>query len=96
MITCSGTEGYRALQNAIIDETRRIDTIPGTGGLQKARWKTRSGGKSGGLRVIFYHVASRDVYLMLLVYKKGRRDKLSSGQRKKLKALVQRELKNLR
>ena len=90
------SEGYRKLQNAIIDETTRIDTIPGTGGLQKARWKTRAGGKSGGLRVIFYHVASREVCLMLLVYKKGRRDKLLPDERKKLKTLVQRELNNLR
>jgi DNA-binding transcriptional ArsR family regulator len=44
-------ENYRDLQNALLEESTRIDRIRGTGGLQKARWKTLHGGASGGLRV---------------------------------------------
>jgi hypothetical protein len=47
-------ENYRDLQNAFLEESTRIDRIRGTGGLQKARWKTLHGGASGGLRVIYY------------------------------------------
>ena len=83
------------MQNAIRTEETRIDTIPGTGGLRKARWKTKTGGKSGGVRVIFYHVMQRDVYLMLLIFKKPKREKLTTDQRKHLKALVEQELKSL-
>lgn len=87
-------EEYRQLQNAILEETTRIDTISGTGGIEKARWKTLGGGKSGGVRVIFYRDEPSSRCLLLLVYKKGRQDKLTPEERKVLRSLVEREFKN--
>ena len=78
-------ESYRAFQNGLIDETVHAVTVRGTGGVQKARWKTLGGGKSGGLRVIFYHLNETDRYLLLPIYKKGRQDTLSAEQKSKLK-----------
>lgn len=86
-------ESYRAFQNGLIEETVRADTIRGTGGVKKARWGTPGGGKSGGLRIIFYHLNETDRYLLLLIYKKGRQDRLSAEQKNELKAYVQREIK---
>jgi len=81
-------DGYRELQNAILDETTRIDTIRGTGGLKKARWKTRTGGKSGGLRVIFYRHAPCSIYFLLFIYRKSDVSSLTSEQKKYLRKLV--------
>ena len=88
-------EAFRLLQNAILNQTTRIDVIPGTGGLRKARWETKGKGKRGGARVVFFHVLDRDIYLMLLIYSKSEKDDLTSTQRKSLKQLVEHELKRL-
>ncbi len=88
-------EHYRLLQNAILNETTRIDRIPGTGGLRKARWETKGKGKRGEARVIFFHVLDRDIYLMLLIYSKSEKDDLTSLQKKSMKRLVEQELKRL-
>ncbi len=86
-------EDFRALQNAILKEATRIDTIPGTGGLKKARWGREAKGKRGGLRVIYYHLESRRLYLLLILYPKGKKDDLSSEQKRMLRRLVEVELK---
>lgn len=81
-------DGYRQLQNAIVDGETRIDRIRHTNGLKKARWSTRTGGKSGGLRVIFYHHAPCSIYYLLFVYRKSETSSLSSDQKKYLSKLV--------
>ena len=82
-------EEYRGLQNAIQKGETRVDTIPGTGGLKKARWGAGGRGKRGGVRVIFYECVDRRACLMLAIYPKSKRDDLTSEQKKTLEALVQ-------
>ena len=86
-------ESFRALQNALIDETTRIDYMSGTGGLLKARWSREGTGKRGGLRVIYYHLERFDIYLLLLLYPKSRQDDLTAGQKRILRQLVETEIK---
>jgi mRNA-degrading endonuclease RelE of RelBE toxin-antitoxin system len=43
------------LRDAIASNPERHPVIPGTGGVRKARWSRRDKGKSGGVRVIYYH-----------------------------------------
>jgi hypothetical protein len=81
-------DGYRQLQNALLNGETRIDTIRGTGGLKKARWGTRTSGKSGGLRVIFYHHTPLSIYFLLLVYRKSEVTSLTSDQKKHLARVV--------
>jgi len=81
---------YRKLQNALATRATRVDTIPGTGGLQKVRWGSLQKGKRGGVRVIFYECTDRDVFLLLAIYTKSKRDDLTSEQKKTLKGLVTR------
>ena len=57
------SESYRDFQNGLLDETVHGATIRGTGGIKKARWGTLSSGKSGGLRIIYYHLNETDRYL---------------------------------
>lgn len=85
-------EEYRALQNAILKSETRIDLIPVTNGLLKARWGGQGKGKRGGIRVIYYHVIDSDRYLMLLIYPKSEKDDLTPDQKKVLRDLVEKEL----
>ena len=35
------------------------DVVPGSGGVRKVRWRAKSKGKSGGVRVIYYNMPDR-------------------------------------
>jgi len=61
--------------------------IQGTGGLRKIRWSCRGSGKRGGMRVIYFHAVSASQIRLLLVYRKGVKDDLSSAQKRILRQL---------
>ena len=84
-----GDEGYRAFQNALMEQPEKGNLIQGTGGLRKIRWidPRRGKGKRGGLRIIyFYDNAAAMIYLMA-VYNKNIPD-LTPAQRRLLAASV--------
>jgi mRNA-degrading endonuclease RelE of RelBE toxin-antitoxin system len=58
------------------------DVIQSTGGLRKIRWAAGGKGKSGGVRIIYYHVTADSQIRLLLIYKKGIQDDLTSDQKK--------------
>jgi hypothetical protein len=67
----------------------RGDLIKGSGGLRKIRWRSASGGKRGGIRVIYYwYMADSEIFL-LLAYGKTEKTDLSAKEIKILKALVE-------
>ncbi|MDA0336494.1 MAG: type II toxin-antitoxin system RelE/ParE family toxin [bacterium] len=66
--------------------------MPGSGGLCKLRWRRESGGKRGGVRVIYYWVRDDDTIYFLTMYPKTRQDDLSPRQVKILRRIVQEEL----
>ncbi|MBU2765748.1 hypothetical protein [Acidithiobacillus ferrivorans] len=47
-------EGYRAMQNALVENPALGVVIPHGGGLRKVRWGVEGRGKRGGIRVIYY------------------------------------------
>jgi mRNA-degrading endonuclease RelE of RelBE toxin-antitoxin system len=87
-------EEYRELQNALIEKPESGATIRGSGGLRKLRWAAKGRGKSGGVRVIYYWFVSVEKFLMLFIYPKNEQDNLTSEQTKRMKSLVEQELKN--
>lgn len=60
-----------------------------TRGVRKARWGRGNVGKSGGIRVIYYHLVSRNAIYMLTAYAKTKQSDISSAERKILKRLVE-------
>lgn len=52
------------------------DLIVGGGGLRKVRWARSGTGKSGGARVVTYHVGSEGRVWLLVDYAKAKFDKL--------------------
>ncbi len=61
------------------------DVIQGTGGLRKVRWPVPGRGKSGGVRVIYFHVAANARVRLLLIYRKGVKDDLTPAEKKTLR-----------
>lgn len=75
---------YRALQQTLLSNPRKGDTISGTGGLRKIRWAdpTRGKGKRGGTRIIYYLYDEGDQFWMFLIYDKDEMVDLTREQKK--------------
>ena len=65
------------------------DTISGTGGIRKPRWKSGKGtrGKRGGVRVLYHY--SNDVLIILItLFAKSEKENISDKEKNKLKKLM--------
>jgi mRNA-degrading endonuclease RelE of RelBE toxin-antitoxin system len=85
-------EEYRGLQLALLFRPEQGSVIPGSGGLRKIRWKAKSVGKRGGIRVIYYWQKPEGTIYLLLLYEKSGQENLTPGQAKTLSKLVREEL----
>jgi hypothetical protein len=80
-------ESYAEFQRHLRRNPRAGDVIQGTGGLRKVRWAAGGSGKSGGVRVIYFHVSARGQIRLLLIYRKGIKDDLTPDEKKTLRKL---------
>ncbi|GFM82058.1 hypothetical protein PSCICN_27500 [Pseudomonas cichorii] len=80
-------EEYRALQQHLAQHPDTGALIEDTGGLRKIRWGAHGKGKSGGVRVIYYHLISASQIRLILIYRKGIMDTLTDKQKAQLRAL---------
>ncbi len=55
--------------------------IQGTGGARKLRWGRAGGGKSGGVRTIYYYHDSDVPLVLLTIYGKGTKATLSAQEK---------------
>ncbi len=67
------------------------DLIPGGRGLRKLRRSAKGHGKRGGARVIYYHVNSQQVILLIVAYAKNEQENLDRKQLQILAALIKSE-----
>ena len=82
-------EAYSAFQWYMALNPQAGDVIQGTGGLRKVRWSVAGGGKRGGVRVIYFHVAAQAQVRLLLIYRKGVKDDLTAAEKRTLRRLNQ-------
>ena len=52
------------------------DVVQGSGGVRKVRFARQGGGKSGGVRVIYYNRLENGKIFMLLVYAKAKTENI--------------------
>jgi len=90
-----GDDDYRELQRQLVENPQAGEVIPGTGGFRKLRWpdRRRGKGKRGGLRVIYYYLASDTQVWLITVYDKDEAADLSSAERRALKTAIDEELR---
>lgn len=62
--------------------------VRGTGGIRKLRWAREGGGKSGGVRVVYYFHNEQIPLYLLTVFGKGEKSNLSHSERVELAGLV--------
>ena len=82
-------EAYSAFQWYMALNPEAGDVIQGTGGLRKVRWSVAGGGKRGGVRVIYFHVAAQAQVRLLLIYRKVVKDDLTAAEKRTLRRLNQ-------
>ena len=83
-------EEYAELQKYLANNPLAGDVIQSTGGLRKVRWAAGGKGKRGGVRIIYYHVTPDSQIRLLLIYKKGIQDDLTTEQKKILRHINER------
>ena len=86
-------DDYRSLQIALMLRPEQGPLIRGGGGLRKVRWARPGGGKSGGLRVIYYWAPAENAFYMLYAYAKNEQGDLTAAQTRRLGQLVREEFK---
>jgi mRNA-degrading endonuclease RelE of RelBE toxin-antitoxin system len=91
VLECLSEDEYRQLQLALAERPDAGDLIRGGGGLRKVRWAVEGRGKRGGVRVIYYWAVAQERILMLMMYRKGERDDLTSDQLKRLRTIIETE-----
>jgi hypothetical protein len=84
---------YRSLQIALMLRPEQGPVIRGGGGLRKVRWARPGGGKSGGLRIIYYWAPSETAFYKLYAYSKNDQGDLTPAQARTLGQLVREEFK---
>ena len=69
------------------------DMVKGAGGIRKIRWKRQGGGKSGGVRIMYYaRLQSGEIWL-LLIYAKSVVDSIPGHILKALKEEIDHDVK---
>ena len=86
-------DDYRLVQEALLRRPEQGDLIEGTGGVRKLRWKEVGRVKRGGLRLIYYWHAEREIILMVFLYRKSEQKDLTADQKRILAKAVQQEFK---
>ena len=64
------------------------DIMQGTGGIRKLRWSAQGKGKSGGVRVIYYHHSKLMPLFLLTLFGKGEKANLTKFERNDLAKLT--------
>ena len=84
-------DNFRAFQQTLLDNPRRGDVIPGTGGLRKVRFADprRGKGKRGGLRVVYVYIENENTIGLLDIYDKDESSNLSVTQQRVLVSLAE-------
>ncbi len=70
------------------------DIMQGTGGIRKLRWSAQGKGKSGGVRVIYYHYNESMPLFLLTLFGKGEKANLTKTERNDLAKFTTLLLKN--
>lgn len=93
LLTLLDDEGYRELQEKLVENPETGPVIKKTGGARKLRWAAKGKGKSGGVRVIYYpfesHPPGVRTCFLLLIYPKNEKDSLTDVQKAALKKAIE-------
>jgi len=86
-------EAYRELQSKLAVNPDLGDVMPGTAALEKYAGLTHIAARAarGGLRIIYCHFRSDNQIWLVTLYNKNEASDLTAGEKKALKAAVEKE-----
>jgi len=70
------------------------DIMQGTGGIRKLRWSAQGKGKSGGVRIIYYHHNESMPLFLLTLFGKGEKANLTKSESNDLAKFTSLLIKN--
>ena len=73
------------IQKAILDNPEVGDVVEGSGGVKKFRVAKEGSGKSGGFRVFYLDIPSRQVTHLLAILAKNEKENISSEEKNEMK-----------
>ena len=78
------------IQVSILANPDAGDLIPGSGGVRKMRVAdaSRSKGKRGGYRVLYFDLPDLQLTYLLMIYGKGEKDNLTSDELKQIRQIA--------
>jgi len=79
---------FLRIVSQLLENPKKGDIVKGAGGLRKLRWGLDSKGKSGGLRIIYYH-ESEKLLLFVFIYSKSETAELTKEQYMVLKQIIE-------
>ena len=101
MITVAETEPFQKKVSQLLTDEEKSDLIAylsenpqsgvliqNTGGIRKLRWARSGGGKSGGVRVIYYFYSDMMPLYLLTVFGKNEKANISMKEKQILSKLV--------
>ena len=65
--------------------------VRGSGGVRKVRWARAGGGKSGGVRVIYYNQRVQEEIWLLTLYAKRERETIPAHELRRIKEAIERD-----
>ena len=77
IVSLGAEEALRKLQLELAENPEAGVTLKGTGGFRKIRMALPGRGKSGGARVIYYHLASRGRIVLFYLFTKNEAENIS-------------------
>ena len=63
--------------------------MKGSGGVRKVRWARKGGGKSGGVRVIYFNRLANGEIILLFLYAKNEFDSVAGEKLNELKNVIE-------
>jgi len=101
MITIAETEPFQKKANKLLSVEERNELISylaenpnsgvliqGTGGIRKLRWARSGSGKSGGVRIIYFHHSDVMPLYLLAIFGKNEKANVSAQEKKILANLI--------
>lgn len=76
---------YAAFQQYLAAAPHAGAIVKGSGGVRKLRWSRKGGGKSGGVRVLYFARTRHGEIWLLLIYAKSARDNIAGHILKSIK-----------
>lgn len=81
-------DDVREIEQELMQDPTAGNVIAGTGGLRKLRYAVGGKGKSGGVRIIYFHRNKKGRLYLVTVYHKSAKDNLTKAERNEMKRLT--------